>query len=44
VAYLSLAADDRRAIIDDEQKQTIVWTDATGCQRPASVPLVVYYR
>jgi hypothetical protein len=44
VAYLSLAADDRRALIDDEQKQTIVWTDATGCQRQASVPLVVYCR
>jgi flagellar motility protein MotE (MotC chaperone) len=44
VAYLSLAAEDRRALIDDEQKQTIVWTDDTGCQRRASVPLVVYCR
>ena len=44
VAYLSLAADDRRALIDDEQKQTLAWTDPTGCQRQATVPLVVYCR
>jgi flagellar motility protein MotE (MotC chaperone) len=47
VAYLSLAAEDsadRRAIIDDEQKQTIAWTDKSGCQRQATVPLVVYCR
>jgi len=44
VAYLSLAADDSHALIDDEHKQTISWTDATGCQRQATVPLVVYSR
>jgi len=44
VVYLSLAADDRRAIIDDGQKQTVSWTDATGCQRRATVPLVIYSR
>ncbi len=44
VAYLSLAADDGHALIDDEHKQTIAWTDPTGCQRQATVPLVVYCR
>jgi hypothetical protein len=44
VAYLSIAADDKRALIDDEQKQTIAWTDPTGCHRQATVPLVVYCR
>jgi hypothetical protein len=44
VAYLSLAADDRRAHIDDEQKQTVSWTDPSGRQRQATVPLVVYCR
>jgi flagellar motility protein MotE (MotC chaperone) len=44
VAYLSLAADDRHAIIDDEQRQTISWTDSTGCPRQATLPLVVYCR
>lgn len=44
VAYLSLAADDSRALIDDEHKQTIAWTDATGHERQATLPLVVYCR
>jgi hypothetical protein len=44
VAYLSIAADDSHALIDDEQKQTLVWTDPTGCERQATVPLVVYCR
>ena len=44
VAYLSLAADDSHALIDDEHKQILAWTDATGCQRQATVPLVVYSR
>ncbi len=44
VAYLSLAADDRRAHIDDEQKQTISWLDPSGSPRQATIPLVVYCR
>jgi hypothetical protein len=44
VAYLSIAADDRHALIDDAQKQVLAWTDATGCPRQATVPLVVYCR
>ena len=44
VAYLSLAADDPRALIDDEEKQTISWIDRAGCERKATVPLVVYSR
>ena len=44
VAYLSLAAEDNHALIDDEHKQILAWTDATGCQRQATVPLVVYCR
>jgi flagellar motility protein MotE (MotC chaperone) len=44
VAYLSLAADDPRALIHDEEKQTISWIDLAGCERKATVPLVVYSR
>jgi Protein of unknown function (DUF3375) len=44
VAYLSLAADDPRALIDDEQRQTISWIDPAGSERKATVPLVVYGR
>jgi hypothetical protein len=44
VAYLSLAAEDSRALIDDEQRQTIAWTDPSGTERRATVPLVMYCR
>ncbi len=44
VAYLCLAAEDAHALIDDEQKQSVSWTDAAGGERRASVPLVVYSR
>jgi hypothetical protein len=44
VAYLSIAADDSHALIDDEQKQTLTWTDPAGITRQATVPLVVYSR
>jgi hypothetical protein len=44
VAYLRLTADDSRALADDGHKQTIARTDATGCQRQVTVPLVAYCR
>jgi hypothetical protein len=44
VAYLSLAADDRRAVIHDERTETIGWTDAFGITRQATMPLVIFLR
>ena len=44
VTYLSLAAERRHAVIDDSQRQTIRWTDATGAQRQATLPLVIFSR
>lgn len=44
VAYLSLAADDGNAIIDDSIPQTVVWTDDTGRTRRATLPTVVFTR
>jgi hypothetical protein len=44
VAYLSLAAEDARAVIDDEHRQTVAWVDRTGVPRRATVPLVVFSR
>jgi hypothetical protein len=44
VAYLSLAADDRRAMIHDERTETIGWTDAYGITRQATMPLVIFLR
>ena len=44
IAYLSLAADDARAVIDDQHKQTIEWTDKDGHRRQATLPLVIFGR
>lgn len=44
VAYLSLAAEDERALIDDSCTQTVVWTDARGLDLRASLPTVIFSR
>jgi hypothetical protein len=42
VAYLSLAAEDRAAVIDDRSSETLVWVDGVGIRRRASLPLVIF--
>jgi hypothetical protein len=44
VAYFSLAAEDRAAIIDDTQSQTLLWADSDGIPRQATFPCVVFCR
>ena len=44
VAYLSLAADDSKALIDDSCTQTVGWTDALGREMQASLPTVIFSR
>lgn len=44
VAYLSLAAGDDHAVIDETSEQTIQWLDARGCCRRAVLPLVIFSR
>ena len=44
VAYMSLAADDAHAVIDDRHKQTLIWTDADNVRRQATLPLVIFAR
>jgi uncharacterized protein DUF3375 len=44
VAYMSLAADDDAALIDDSRKQTLWWTDENGARRQATLPLVIFGR
>jgi len=44
ITYLSLAAEDRLALIDDSAKQTVSWTDAEGVQRQATLPQVIFTR
>jgi len=42
VAYLSLAAEDRLALIDDTRTQTLAWADDEGRRRQATLPLVIF--
>jgi hypothetical protein len=42
VAYLSLATEDDAAVIDDQNKQVLSWTDAAGTRRRATMPLIVF--
>jgi hypothetical protein len=44
VAYFSLAAEDTAAIVDDAQRQTLVFADEAGRWRRASLPLVIFSR
>jgi hypothetical protein len=44
VAYLSLAAADPAALIDERRRESIAWTDVDGRCRQASLPLVLFAR
>ncbi|TXL78771.1 DUF3375 domain-containing protein [Vineibacter terrae] len=44
IAYMSLAADDRAAVIDDDHTQHLHWTDAVGITREAVLPQVIFQR
>ncbi len=44
VAYLSLAVDDERAVIDEERPETVVWNDSERGQLQATMPLVLFTR
>ena len=44
VAYLTIASDDPAAVIDEERREAIRWTDPGGRRRQATVPLVIFAR
>jgi hypothetical protein len=44
IAYLSIAAEDHATLIDDVRSETVVWADAHGRQRQATLPLIVFTR
>jgi hypothetical protein len=44
IAYLGLAADDRRAQIDEHRTRAIAWVDREGRPRRATLPVVVFSR
>ena len=44
IAYLSLAADDPNALIDDNRRVVIAWVDNLNIARRAFMPIVVFKR
>jgi hypothetical protein len=44
VTYLSLAAEQPGAVIDDCHKQELTWIDSEGAHRRATLPLIVFSR
>jgi hypothetical protein len=44
VTYLSLASEDPHAAVEEARTQTLSWTDARGCPRRATLPLVLFHR
>jgi hypothetical protein len=42
VAYLSIAAEDSAAVIDDASSQTLTWLDGEGTLHRATLPLVIF--
>ncbi len=44
IAYLSLAAEDRAAVINDDLTQELRWIDARGTVRRAALPQVIFQR
>jgi hypothetical protein len=44
IAYLSLAAEQPHAIIDDQARETVRWRDAQGLIRQATLPTVIFVR
>jgi hypothetical protein len=42
ITYLSLAAESDKVIIDESQQQILSWTDGSGAQRRATLPLVIF--
>ena len=44
VAYMSLASDDSKAVIDDVRSQTLVWQDPARGARQATLPLILFTR
>lgn len=44
VAYLAIASEDGRHVIDDQHRQTIQWIDSQGVARQATLPLVIFHR
>ncbi len=44
VAYLSVATEAHSTLVDESRSETLIWTDAQGISRQATLPLVLFNR
>jgi hypothetical protein len=44
IAYVSLATKDSFALVDDEEREVVTWTDGENIHRRARIPRVVFQR
>ena len=44
IAYLALAAEDGKSVIDESGRQELRWTDRFGADRRAVLPMVIFTR
>jgi len=44
VTYLSIASDDRNAVIDEHTRDTLTWEEPSGRWRKANMPQVIFSR
>ncbi|MFT4060645.1 MAG: DUF3375 family protein [Legionella sp.] len=44
VVYLSIAANDKHAVFDEQQIEPISWFDNVGIIREASLPRIIFTR
>lgn len=44
LTYLEMAETDPKAVVDDERRETVDWTDTAGTGRRADIPLILYCR
>lgn len=44
VTYMSLAADDKKTVIDDSQTETISWVDSYNTDKQATLPMIIFSR
>jgi hypothetical protein len=44
VGYMTVAADDAKAFVDDDRRETLTWQDRARGMRQATVPLVIFTR
>jgi hypothetical protein len=44
ITYLAIAAEDPQALMSDDRRESVRWTDRAGSTRRASLPLVLFTR